>query len=223
MAKRKTLTPQQLLFIDEYLKSSNATAAYIHAYYINQGKEAPNSSAPRACASRLLASGSIKRAIGERLAERARETGKIADPFELAELNADIIRFDPIDAFAGETNELLPIPKMPTHVRRCISGFTIREITRTRGQGESQEIEHEVKTDLKFYDKQTAAAWMGDVYGLKKNGTPNDLMIEALKQKGLNITINQTINNDNRQIINDNTVLMGKLKAIESGPASASE
>ncbi|WP_290033712.1 terminase small subunit [Ligilactobacillus cholophilus] len=78
------LTHKQQMFADEYLKSGNATDAYIKAGY-----KVKNSSA-RSNASRMLTNANIKSYIDKKLAEI--ESHKIADAKEIMEFYSSVLR-----------------------------------------------------------------------------------------------------------------------------------
>ena len=91
------LTVKQRLFADEYIKSGNATDAYIKAGY----KVKTNSSA-KAASSRLLTNVNLKNYIDAKMAEI--ESHKIADAKEVLQYYTRVLR-------AEETEETLDVVK----------------------------------------------------------------------------------------------------------------
>ncbi|MCR1902303.1 terminase small subunit [Ligilactobacillus apodemi] len=81
----KKLTPKQKAFADEYIKSGNATQAYIKAgYKVNSEKVA------KASASRMLTNVNLKSYIDAKMAEI--ESHKIADAKEVLEFYTSVMR-----------------------------------------------------------------------------------------------------------------------------------
>lgn len=81
----KKLTPKQKAFADEYIKSGNATQAYIKAgYKVNSEKVA------KASASRMLTNVNLKSYIDVKMAEI--ESHKIADAKEVLEFYTSVMR-----------------------------------------------------------------------------------------------------------------------------------
>lgn len=92
--KKRKLTPKQKLFADEYIKSGNATDAYIKAGY-----QIKNQSSAKAAASRLLTNVNLKSYIDAKLAKI--ESHKIADAKEILEYFTAVLR--------GETREVVVV------------------------------------------------------------------------------------------------------------------
>lgn len=93
--KKRKLTPKQQLFADEYIKSGNATEAYIKAGY-----QVKNQGSSKAAASRLLTNVNLKSYIDAKLAEI--ESHKIADAKEVLQFFTCVLR--------GEVSETVITP-----------------------------------------------------------------------------------------------------------------
>lgn len=85
------LTPKQEAFCNYYIELGNATEAYKKAGYKSKGA--------RANSTRLIANDSIKKYIGERMAEK--DTGRIASQDEVLQFLTTVMR--------GEITEQIPI------------------------------------------------------------------------------------------------------------------
>ncbi|MBM6753872.1 terminase small subunit [Lactobacillus alvi] len=79
------LTTKQRLFADEYIKSGNATEAYIKAGY-----SVKTNSSAKAASSRLLTNVNLKHYIDAKMAEI--ESHKIADAKEVLQFYARVLR-----------------------------------------------------------------------------------------------------------------------------------
>lgn len=88
------LTAKQRLFADEYIKSGNATEAYIKAGY-----SVKNNGSAKAASSRLLTNVNLKHYIDAKMAEI--ESHKIADAKEVLEFYTRVLR--------GEEKEEVPL------------------------------------------------------------------------------------------------------------------
>lgn len=93
--KKRKLTPKQQLFADEYIKSGNATEAYIKAGY-----RVKNQGSSKAAASRLLTNVNLKSYIDAKIAEI--ESHKIADAKEVLQFFTCVLR--------GEVSETVITP-----------------------------------------------------------------------------------------------------------------
>jgi hypothetical protein len=105
---------------------------------------------------------------------------------------------------------------MPENLRFCISRIGVTETITESSKGD--EITRKTKTDVYFHDKHPSLNSLADVYGMKKNGT-REMMSDALKESGISITFNHTINNDNRQQVLNTTSLQGLLEDAGAGAA----
>lgn len=210
----RLLTPQQILFIDEYIRTSNATTAYIFAYYTQRQRPEPKRTVAHACATKLLRSANVATELERRQAEMAKENG-IISPIQLVHIWTQIARLNIKDMYDSDGN-MLPIHKMPDHVTTSIAKISITEAVTEKTDG--TEATRRTRTDIQLIDKHPALNNLADVYGIRKNGT-SELMREFIKASGTSITINQTINN-NQQVQINNAALMSRLKEVEHAPAA---
>ena len=114
------LTPRQALFIEEYLKDLNATAAYIRAGYRGRGNSA------EANAARLIRNDKVAAAIEVAKKERAERT-KITQDDVLKELGR-IAFFDIGRAFTPD-GVLKPLDEMDEDTRRALAGLEVVSLT----------------------------------------------------------------------------------------------
>ena len=207
MAKRK-LSPQQLLFIDEYLRTSNATRAYILAYYTSKGKPEPKKDdAVRVNASKLLTNPNIAQAVDLQI-EKKNKDFQIASPVEVLEGYTRALRFNPKLLYDDKKN-LIPIPDLPDDIAMELVGI---------------EFTDKGKPKYKFPDKTRVRDSMCKVFNIGQNGNGlKDLLLKLLENAGLNVTVNQTINNDLRTQIQYNTGNLQKLLPEADGTPSASK
>ena len=216
MARR--LTPQQILFIDEYLKTSNATNSYIFAYYTSKGKPEPKKSIGNVNGSKLLSTHSIASEVARRLELKAKEN-KILNPQEVLEGICFIASADPAALIDEATNEPLPIHKIPKEVRLAITQIETTEFITEKSDG--TETSRRTKTICRLAEKMPAYKVLQEVWGIGKNGNGlKEMFIDFLKASGLTVNINQTINNDNRQLINYNPAAIKPLPETDGSGAT---
>lgn len=102
------LTAKQRMFADEYIKSGNATDAYIKAGY----KVKTNSSA-KAASSRLLTNVSLKNYIDAKMAEI--ESHKIADAKEVLQFYTRVLREEETEEVALPAgDDVITVEKKPS-------------------------------------------------------------------------------------------------------------
>jgi phage terminase small subunit len=218
VAPRK-LSPQQILFIDEYIRTSNATAAYIFAYYTKQGRPEPEKkSAVSVKASQLLINPKITAEI-QKVIKKNNKSNNIANPVELLEGYTRAIRFDPGELVDKETGEFLPVHKLPEYIRLELAGMDYSEHIVEKTDGTEQHRTCKVK--YKFPEKNRVRDSLCKIFNIGQDGNGlKTLLIEMLQQQfGMNITVNQTFN-DNRQQIVYNPSLIKPLPGLDgTGPA----
>lgn len=144
--------------------------------------------------------------------ELSKQNGVI-DPSELMQIWSTISRLDPVEMYSEE-GELLAVKDMPKHIRQAISKITVNEFISEKSDG--TEVSRRTRTDIQLIDKHPALNNIADVYGIRKNGT-SELMREFLNANGVSITINQTINNDNRQVTYNQPALERVLEVVQDG------
>ena len=102
------LTAKQRLFADEYIKSGNATEAYIKAGY-----SVKNNGSAKAASSRLLTNVNLKHYIDAKMAEI--ESHKIADAKEVLEFYTRVLRGEEKEEVPPATAEdVITIEKKPS-------------------------------------------------------------------------------------------------------------
>lgn len=137
------MTPKKELFVAEYLKDLNASAAALRAGY-----------SPKTAASqggRLLQSVEVRQAIDAAMTKRAERVNVQADDV-LREL-ASVGFIDIGEAFDDE-GSLLPLKKMPASVRRAVS--SIETSSQVLDDGKAVFV-----TKVKFWDKLKALELIG--------------------------------------------------------------
>ena len=115
---KKGLTPKQSKFVDTYLQTLDAVAAYRAARY-----RAKTYSAVRASASEILASVNVQAALRER-AKKIEHRTEISQDRVRLELGR-IAFFDPRRLFDEETGKLIDVPKLPGEVAAAISSVEV--------------------------------------------------------------------------------------------------
>lgn len=200
MPKGDKLLPQQLHFIDEYLKTSNATQAYLSAY--SKPNHSINKRTAGTNAYRLLKNAQIKAEIDKRLqavqAVPTEAAYSIASPMEVLEGYTRAVRFDP-GLLVDEDGQLLPVHKLPDSVRMELAGMEYSEVITEKSDGTEQNRIAKIK--YKFPDKTKVRDSLCKVFNIGSDGNGiKKLLLEMLQNAGMNVTINQTINNDNRTV-----------------------
>ncbi|QGM97707.1 terminase small subunit [Methylocystis parvus] len=114
------LTPRQALFVEEYLKDLNATAAYIRAGYRARGNSAEVSAA------KLLRLPKVAQHVEKAKADRTRRNNIDADRV-LQELGR-IAFFDIGKAFTPD-GALKPLDEMDEDTRRALAGLEVVSLT----------------------------------------------------------------------------------------------
>lgn len=130
------MTPKQERFIAEYLVDLNATQAAVRAKYHPK------------MAAQLLAKPSIQAAIAQRSQQQLERLGIKAD--EAMQLNAEIIRFDPL-AIMDDFGNLKPLKDIALAARRCIRKVRVHKVNLTSGDGKTDLVQ-----EYEFYDKGPA-------------------------------------------------------------------
>lgn len=166
------LNPKQRLFVNEYVKSRNATAAAKRAGY---SKKTAHSQGPR-----LLENVEIKAAIDNFL-NRATEKAELSVASVLAELKK--VGFAKLAHAFGPDGALLPLDQMPEDTQAALAGVESDEIFVGRGATKMQ-IGHTRK--VKMVDKIRALELIGkhfkmftDVTEVKTNGIQINLTMPA--------------------------------------------
>lgn len=145
MAKKtadERLTPQQALFVAEYVKDSNGTRAAIAAGYAEKNA--------RAQASRLLTQANIQRAVDE-LVQAASARTLITLDRVLRELGR--IAFVDPQALQDEEGNIKPLREMPEDVRHAVASIEEEEKFE---RGEDGEFHRVFKRKVKLWDKRAA-------------------------------------------------------------------
>lgn len=102
------LTSKQRLFADEYIKSGNATEAYIKAGY-----SVKTNSSAKAASSRLLTNVNLKTYIDAKMAEI--ESHKIADAKEVLQFYTRVLREEETEEVALPTgDDVVTVEKKPS-------------------------------------------------------------------------------------------------------------
>lgn len=151
MAKKSRLTPKQAKFLAHYLETSNASAAYRHAYN-SKGSEASINT----CAWELLRHPEIARRVEDakrRLIEKAETSLE-----RLIREAAAVALFDPLDLFDGE-GQLKPLQDIPELARRAIAGIEVTSI-RAGGEGEVGRVT-KVRLSPKVSALELLGKWLG--------------------------------------------------------------
>jgi phage terminase small subunit len=157
------LTPKQSLFVAEYLKDLNGTAAAKRAGYSDRTSE-------KMAYQNLHLVPAVKEAVEEALKRRSARVEVKAD-----DVLRELIRVMTVDvARAFDVNgRLLPLQQMPEDVRRAIASFEVEESL----------VSDTVVRKVKFLDKMRAVE-----LGMKHLG----LLIEKVKVEGT-ITLEQLV------------------------------
>jgi phage terminase small subunit len=131
MSESKPLTKKERLFVEEYLKDLNGTAAAIRAGYSNKSA--------RAIASENLTKPNISLAVKAALDDRAKQI-QIDAHMVLAELKK-IAMADITQAY-DSSGWLKPLNEIPEDVRAAISSLEVQEIFRVRAKtSQSSELQ----------------------------------------------------------------------------------
>lgn len=169
---RKTPTPAEQVFIDEYLIDYNGTRAYREAF--------PQSTyhTARTTSSSLLAKPYIAREIAAARKARQARTRVRADKVirELARIAFSDI-FDLFDA----DGRLRAARDIPIETRKALASVKVRkEKTTTRGSGETTITEKECEVEYKFWSKLDALGKLCNHLGLTTEIAPLDALLSAL-------------------------------------------
>jgi phage terminase small subunit len=149
------LSTKQQLFIEEYLKTFNATDAYVAAYGVtNRATAASNGW-------RFVRENTeIADAIGRRLSESAMSADEVL--MRLAEhARGDV--GDYLTTAPNGTDIVVDLPKaIDANKTRLIKKLTQKRTTRTR----DDVVEEDVVTSIEMYDAQAALGMIGKKHGL---------------------------------------------------------
>lgn len=118
-----TLTPRQQRFIQEFMVDLCAGKAVVRAGY------SPRGAYVHGC--RLLRNPKIRQAIDQAIEQQSERTGIKSDAV-LRHL-MEIASVDIAEIF-DEAGELLPLRKIPPHVRRAIAGIDTEDLFEGRGK-----------------------------------------------------------------------------------------
>jgi phage terminase small subunit len=156
----RTLTRREQLFVAEYQKDLNATAAAIRAGYSKNSAES--------CGSRLLARPEVKAAVAVKIEKRLTKADITADR-TILEI-ARIAYLDPAEFFYPAEHEqagkLRPITDLEEDVRRCIHSIEWAQANLDKTDGKkSAEWLHKHK----FYDKVKALELLAKHFALLKD------------------------------------------------------
>jgi phage terminase small subunit len=163
----KGLTAKQARFVAEYLRDLNATQAAIRAGY------SPN--VANRIGSRLLTNVVIAAAIAEAQKEQHQRLALTAD--EVRERNAFIARLDPADMF-DEHGALLPVAKMPRHIRCALKSVKVVRKNLTTGDGVV-----DTTLEVQFWDKGAAIEREYKHFGLLVDRIHVTGELEAIPQR----------------------------------------
>lgn len=168
------MTPKQQLFVDEYLKDRNATAAYKRAGYKGTGRTAANN------ASRMLGNAGVATAIAARTKE-VTERALVDAKWVLIRL-MQVADLDPRRAYDDE-GTLLPIDKIPEDVRRALGGLEVDEIWEGHGEERTQTG---ITRKIRWCDKLKALELLGKHLGMFDSDVPGNVPSMIFKCYGFN-------------------------------------
>ena len=149
------LTPQQRLFVHEYLLDRNATQAAIRAGYSPKTAASQGSDLLKVPKVRDLVNAGL-----ERLEKRLTEKTEVSLERVLLELRR-ILLADPLDAWQDELT-LKPLHELEPDLRRAISAMKVTEIF--EGQGEDRKLAGYLR-EVKFWNKTEASQQLLRVLG----------------------------------------------------------
>lgn len=141
-------------FVEVYLQSLDCASAAKAA-----GWEGKNEAAQKAYGARLLANPYVRTRIEQQYKAIIAKTGATVE--RVWEELSYIAFLDPAEAF-NESGEPKPIPEIPEHVRRCITGR--KKVVKSFGEDGSSEEE-----ELKFAGKQSALDMMVRLHRMADN------------------------------------------------------
>jgi phage terminase small subunit len=214
---KRSLTPEQICFIDEYLRTSNATQSYLHAYYFSKQKQPPKNSVARAAAHQVLSGINVQTELKRKSLE-VQQTQGIASPIEVLQGYTKSVRFDPGLLVDQETGKLLPVHKLPDEVRLELAGMEYSEVIAEKSDGSEQSKIAKIK--YKFPDKTRVRDSLCRVFNIGTDGNGmKKLLLDMLAAQGLNVTINQTYNDNRQQQVLNVTSLQGLLEDAGAGAA----
>lgn len=145
---KKKLNKRQKVFVQEYLKDLNATAAYKRAGFKASGHSAETNAA------RLLRNAEVSKAIQAGMDARAKRAELDSDQI-LKEIGR-LSYINPKKLFDAQ-GRLLPIHQLPDEIAVCISSL---DVVTTRVPG-SDPVEVEYTTKIKFWDKRGSLELLG--------------------------------------------------------------
>lgn len=155
------LTAKQQLFVDEYLKDRNATAAYKRAGY----KAKPGPSSENA-ASRLLGNVGVAAAIAA-ASKTLSEQAQLEAKWVIERLMA-IAGLDVSQAF-DKDGALKPLSEIPELTRQAIAGLETDELY--QGRGEDRHYVGQARK-IRWWDKVKALELLGRHLGLFDEDKP---------------------------------------------------
>lgn len=148
--KQNILTPKQLRFVEEYVKSLNASQAAVLAGYSKRN--------PDVVGGRLVKLPLVLVAIQERLDVLKRHNE--LSPKRILEELRRIATFDYASLY-DQNGKLLPIHQMPPEARACIANIETRRVNLNSGDGQTDEV-----TRIRLIDKAKALEMLGKHLGL---------------------------------------------------------
>lgn len=166
----KKLTPNEKIFINEWLIDRNGTRAYKVAF-----KRCGSDQTAAVNASKKLRKANVAAYIEHRLGKLAKKTEVTAE--RVIREYAKLAFLDPTEFFDDKDN-LLPISKLPKDIAAAIGGFD--QVSRTMGSGVDTEIEHTKK--IKIIDKKGALDSLARHLGLFEKDNAGQLAIDGLKE-----------------------------------------
>ena len=158
--KPRALSIQEQLFVSEYLRDYNATAAVVRAGYSPNGAEVTGS--------RLLTRPHVKAALAAKIRPRLTKNDITADR-TLLELGRNAY-LDPIEFFYQvghpQAGEMRPIVELEEDVRRCLASYEVARANLDKTDGKrSVEFLHK----FKFNDKLKALELLAKIHGMLKD------------------------------------------------------
>ena len=185
-SRNSKLTPKQNRFVDEFLKTLNATEAYSVAYTTATRK--PTRKTAGVEGFRTLKKPKIQQAIQARqleLQKEAEENGKIATPKEILEGYTRDLRFDPSLLF-NESDQVLPVRRLPKDIRLSLCGVKIKESIKKSVDGNEVILTRWI--EYKFPDKRANRDALAKTMGLHNSNKElvHDLIRQLLGTKDNN-------------------------------------
>lgn len=167
--RERKLTAKEQLFAVEYLVDLNATQAAIRAGY------SPRSA--RVIGPETLSKPAIAQAIAKELEKR--KAAARLNVQEVEERLAELLRFDPAEAYA-EDGTLLPVRNMPKAIRRQLAGVETEELF--TGRGEEREHIGDVRK-VKWVAPDRAVELAARRFGLLKDKVETRVTLELDQRK----------------------------------------